>query len=243
MISKKNQKHLTLACTAVIASLIGYTSTSAHANTPIKFEIEQRKNHLVQLGKITLNNKTREISFEAKLGNPESVLEYLLVTEKGKTHETLLETDISPTNLNVAMILMKYVASDDLFGDFAAKAKHADVKKAELENRKREARFDIFIEWNEGNRRVSRQVSELIHNAKTNKEAAHKPYVYCGSFLNQGILKAESTGDLIAIFTDKGTIANASNKGRKDDTIWFPNKIKLPKQGTPLTIVIRKHKP
>ena len=58
------------------------------------------------VGKITVDKRARTVRFPAKVNMAEGVLEYLLVTDKGKTHESLLATAVSPYQLNIAMLLI-----------------------------------------------------------------------------------------------------------------------------------------
>ena len=63
------------------------------------------------LDDIKFNRATREIRFPAQVNMTENVIEYIIVTEKGKTHESLLSTKTSPFVLNVVMLLCRYKPS------------------------------------------------------------------------------------------------------------------------------------
>lgn len=207
---------------------------------PIVTKIDE---NLFAVGKIKLNKQTKEISFPATLGNPDSIIEYLIVNEHGKIHETLLITEIRPLNLNIAMKLLGYKESKELFKILDKDYIATDQYHTETDEVKKLARFDIYIEWLDGEEKRSHHINELIYNTITKKHALIRPYVYTGSYLLEGKFKADISGDIIAILTTRASLANFSNEGRYDDTIWHPNPKKIPKPNTPLTIIFKKHTP
>ena len=75
---------------------------------------------IYQVGKVTLNKETREISMPAhtNITDPETIIEYLLVHFNGeKIHESLLTTEADPTHINIAFKLLDYQESLELFFD------------------------------------------------------------------------------------------------------------------------------
>src|SRR4051812_24418542 len=60
------------------------------------------------LGRMQFSSATHEIRVPTTVNMTEGALEYALVHENGKTHESLLKTKVSPTELNVAMLLCNY---------------------------------------------------------------------------------------------------------------------------------------
>lgn len=189
-----------------------------------------------------INQKNREISFPVELSPAEDIIEYLLVTEMGKIHETLLTTDISPLHLNIAIKLLGYKESKELFRVLDADYRHTDQFHEEDEATKTAARFDIFLNWDENGENKEYHVNHFIKNTVTKKHARIQPFIYGGSYLLNGRFKAEMTGDIIAVFTDRGSIANFSNEGHEDDTIWYPNSELFPPADTKLTLTIKPHK-
>src|SRR5437773_2194818 len=60
------------------------------------------------LGGVEFNSASREIRIPCTVNMNEGVIEYALVTETGKTHESLLKTKAKPFDLNVALLLCHY---------------------------------------------------------------------------------------------------------------------------------------
>ena len=55
---------------------------------------------------IQIDKENRTVTFPAAINMDGGMLEYLIVTEMGKTHESLLSTKIQPYDIQVAMLLL-----------------------------------------------------------------------------------------------------------------------------------------
>lgn len=206
------------------------------AEKPAKPIIEKINAHCLRIGKLTLNQQKKEISFTAETASPDTIIEFILCNHFGKIHETLFITEINPLHLNIALKLLNYKPSKELF---------PIIKNQQRTNRyhqenvatKAAARFDLFVT----HQKKTHHVNDWIYNAKTRKTAEKMPLIYSGSYLTEGRFEASLTGDIIAILTSQGAVANFSNPGREDDTIWFPNPKKYPKEPTKITLTLKKH--
>jgi len=207
-----------------------------------KIKIEKIDEHRLAVGKVTIDKKAQTLSFPASLGNPEAVIEYLIVNQHGKTHETLFLTETQPLHINIAMKLLGYKPSKELFPELDDELVPTGKMITETYEVKTAARFDIFVEWNDGKSDRSHHINEFIYNSVSKKAAETLPYIYCGSYLIEGAFQADIDGDLVAILTNPAAIGNFSNEGRNDDTIWYPNTKRLPKKDTPISLVFKKHK-
>lgn len=218
----------------------------------------------VKIGKITIDQNKRELSFGAGVNMTEGLIEYCLATTKSnKVHETLFLTDISPFNLNVAMKLLGIKESKELFeiideetwkptGKFPAVT--PEVHAASL--------VDIFVEWGKGDQKKRHPVNELIHHIEWPKEVEAPepsqkvetkeaklttmetgPWLSTGSYIHQGRLKADVGGIIFAIFTNEQAIVNFSGKDRQLGDVWIPHQKVVPKVGTVVTITLKPHQP
>jgi len=200
----------------------------------------------LKIGKITLNQKTREISFGAGVNMNEGLIEFALVLTKGKVHEALFLTDISPTNLNIALKLLRYQESPELFEiidkDYNRTGKFPKVP----EKQKKAARLEIEVSWTEGENdevKKSESLNNLILHAVTEKPMLPGPWLNTGSYLFEGKFRPETGGDLIAIYTAEPAMINYPGKDRTNDDVWLPNKKRLPSLDTAVTITIKPVQP
>ncbi len=216
---------------------------SKEAPATVKPVIKEINADELQIGKIHLNKKTREISFDAGLNMNEGLLEYVLVMTKGKVHESLFLTDISPINLNIALKLLRYQESQELFeimdADFNLTGKYPDVPEAQ----RQASRIDIHVSWKEGGAQKTFAMNKLIYHIVTETTMQPGPWLNTGSYMHEGKYKAEVAGDLIAIYTSQPAMLNYPGKDRSNDDVWIPNKKLLPKLESVVTITLKPYTP
>ena len=79
---------------------------------PKKPDITETAPGVFQVGTVKLVKAKNEISFPVSVNMNEGPMEYLVVTGKGKTHESLMVTSAEPFHVQVAMLLMNCKGSD-----------------------------------------------------------------------------------------------------------------------------------
>lgn len=210
----------------------------AQTADPVKPSVIKLDETRYQAGQVVFDRKTREIRFPAKVNMAEGLLEYLLVLQQGKAHESLLITDISPTHLNLAFTLLRYSASRELFlipdEDGGLTNKRAEVPAAI----KAGARIAIDVEWNDNGTTRRVPVNEWIqHSVKTTAMAAG-PWIYCDSDFSEGKYLPELTGDIAAIIVAPAAMINYPGADNQDDTVWFAFPKRVPPQETNVTVII-----
>ena len=225
----------------VLLGSFAWAQDPAPEKTPKKPEIKQLNENEYAIGKVKLNKKTREITFGAGVNLVDRPLEYLLVNGKGKVHEALCITDISPLHLNVAMKLLGFKESKELFeivdedyrptGQFFHVPDH--VKKA--------ARLEIFLEWKEGEIKKRKPINELIYNPATEKTMRPGPWLYTGSYMHNGYFKAEIAGDIFAIHPRQPPLVSYPGDDHAGENAWLTDPKKVPEEGTVVQFILKPH--
>ncbi len=191
-----------------------------------------------QIGEIVFDQKTREIRFPTRVNMTEGLLEFLVVHQNGKVHESLLSTEVSPTHLNLAFTLLRYSPSKELYplpnetGGVSDNFPEvpADVKAA--------ARVTIDVEWTDEGKVRRVPVNEWIqHEVKATAMPAG-PWVYGGSDFHEGKFIAETSGDVAAIFLSMAALVNYPGDDNTNDDVWVPFPKRVPPQGTNVTVII-----
>jgi hypothetical protein len=191
-----------------------------------------------RIGKITFNRKNREIRFPAKVNMVEGLLEFLVVHENGKIHESLFVTDISATHLNLAFTLLRYPASHELYAlpnDTGGLSDKFPEVPQEIKNA---ARIMIEVEVTQDAKSRRRPVNEWIQHAGKKAAMPAGPWVYGGSEIYDGKFVPESTGDIIAIFLARSAMINYPGDDNRDDDVWLPFAKRVPAQGTEVTLIL-----
>lgn len=202
--------------------------------------IERLDGSRYKLGEITFDQKSREIRFPAKVNLTEGLLEYLIVHSRGKVHESLFSTEVSPTKLNVVFTLLRYPPSKELYATDSPAEHEAGTKFPEVAaDVKAGARVDIKVEWtDDAGKTRTVPVNEWISHAVTEKQMPSGPWVYGGSEVSNNRYQAEATGDIGAIFLSSSAIINYPGKDNNDDEAWLPFPKRVPPIGTPVVLIV-----
>ena len=190
----------------------------------------------VTFGKIRVDKKTRTVCFPATVNMTEGLLEYLLVTDQGKTHESLFVTTVSPFQMHVAMLLLGVNPTREISEPppeqiTAGSLKNAPGLKGD--------NVDILISWKEGADQRQIRAEEMIHNRISQAPMTIGPWIYNGSALYQKRFLAQTDGSIVALVTDPAALINNPRPGHDDDTLWSVQKEKVPAVGTPVEITIQ----
>lgn len=210
------------------------------AADPAKPPVKQLDESRYQIGGVTLNQRTREIRFPTKVNMAEGLLEYLIVMTKGKTHESLLVSDVSPTHLNLAFTLLRYSASPELSFLLDAKGEMTDNHPVVSAAVKAAARIDIDVEWDDHGKTRRIPVNEWIQHAVKTTAMAAGPWLYTGSEISDGQYLPEMTGNFAAIMLDASAMINFPGPDNGDN-VWYAYPKRVPPTDTPVTLIITPH--
>lgn len=218
-------------------------SEESKAAAPPKPSVKQLDETHFQVGEVSFDKKSREIRFPTKVNMIEGLLEYLIVHENGKVHESLLSTKISPTDLNLAFTLLRYPPSVELYSQPAPagdKPVPAPVVSAEV---KAGARVSINVEWKDKGKTRRLPINEWIQHGVKETTMPAGPWVYGGSNFNEGIYSAEASGDVAAIFLSNDAILNYPGDDHDNDDVWTVFTKRVPAEGTDITVIIAPYHP
>jgi hypothetical protein len=165
----------------------------------------------------------------------------LIVTEKGKLHESLLTTKISPTHLNLAFTLLRYKPSRELYplpNDTGGTSNKYPEVSAEV---KAGARIAIEVEWKEGEKLRRLPINEWIQHAEKATSMPAGPWVYGGSEFYEGKYAPETSGDVAAIFLSNAALINYPGDDNTNDDVWIPFPKRVPAEGTAVTVILSPH--
>ncbi|WP_009961668.1 YdjY domain-containing protein [Verrucomicrobium spinosum] len=197
------------------------------------------------LGGIKINSKTRQISVPCVLNMTEGLLEYVLVHEHGKTHESLLRTSVSPTELNVALLLAHYEPNIKEAAQFLPEPTPMTQKlMAEPMSKAGANQITLSVQWKDKDgKEQTAPVTRWIHekDAKVARDSQH--WTYTGSMISQTGFAAQFDGSMVAIYFDLISLVNFPVKENANDDLWKVETAKVPPVDTPVTLVISPKNP
>ncbi len=190
-------------------------------------EIKEIRPGVLQAGKVTILKNERAISFPVFINMHAGPMEYIVVTPKGKAHESLLRTDADPLHIQVALLLLN--------------AKGAQGKPVPEDPRETIAgeQVEIRLQWVAGGKTQSAPIEQFVRDGRAKKAMEAGPFVYNGSMIFEGQFLAARDGSIVSLITDPAALINNPRPGRVDDENWSPIKAGLPALDSPATLSIR----
>lgn len=185
--------------------------------------IEKTGESTFRIGLVQCDRVKRTITIPVQVHKRDGLVEYALVTTKGKLHESLLATEASPLHLQLAALLL---------GLSPQPGQGADVP------------VKINLEW-ASNGPLRREPLESmvtltkdIPSAKAGSTLSIGTWMFHGSTLEPGGLAAEREGSLIALISDPFANIFNAREGTNDDDLFSPHAANLPPQGLPVSLII-----
>jgi hypothetical protein len=235
----------------ILASLISIAfATTTFAQAPAGFvPPKEVAPGIFEIGSIRLDKHASTVSFPAKVNMVDGLIEYILVTTKGATHESVLVTEVSPQNVHMAMLLLgakgMAVAKDAppperIDAEFLAKAPKLEGDRIFINCKWKDAEGKEHVtpleRWIVRRQEVARQKPAEI-------TAEDGPWMYTGSFIHEGRFNAEVQGVFGAIVTFPGALINNPRTGANNDHMWFVKQTVIPPAGTPVEFIIKLEAP
>jgi len=179
-----------------------------------------------EIGKCKITKAEGKVEFPASVNMKEGMLEYLLVGNTGKLHESLLRTDVEPYALQVALLLA------GLEGTLSPLSVQGENRLPEGDG------IEIMVHWKGPDKEKKVRIEELVLQGK--EAVGEIPWVFTGSVVRDGIFAAQADKSIIALFHDPIALIDHRLSGGANDEAWSVNSLATPAVGTPMTVTITK---
>ncbi len=196
---------------------------------------------IFKISEVRLDKRERTVSFPAALNMDEGLIEYLIVTTSGKTHESLLRTDVEPFQLQLAMLLLgaKGAPTQPLTNAPAGGPIKGDQLTGVPSPPLRGEPVSFEVRWTAGGREKLFRIEELVLDLKKQAPMSRGVFTFNGSRLWEGRFIAQRDGSIVSLITDEDALFNNPRPGREDDSNWQIIPQDLPPRGTPVQVTIR----
>ncbi len=225
----------------LLAVLALCCSSFAEEAPPAGPAVKKVGEHQYRIGDIAFDARSREIRFPAVVNMREGgPIEYVLVREMGKVHESIFVTSISPLELQIALKLLKYQAG---FGDVFNKLLAPEVLAQEGGTAAERGDGVEAYFLTEGAAEGSEvAISEFIVDGGSAEAMTAGPWIYTGSQVEEGHFMAESEGSFFAVYLDHLALFNCNREGADDDDRWGARTSVIPEIGAKGLFLIRPSK-
>jgi len=227
------------------ASTGGGEEASPTTVPPEDARVSQIGEHLYRLGELRFDSESREIEIPVVVNMREGgPMEYLLVHEHGKVHESVFVTTASPLHVQIAMKLLRYREG---YGDVFNRLLSPEALEREgggEDGRGDEVVFRFFERSpleGVGEREDSGEglrLEAMILDAESGEAMREEPWIFTGSSTQEGTFLAEAEGSIIAVYLDHLAIFNMTREGADIDRRWWALPDAIPEVGVAGVVVI-----
>jgi len=209
-------------------------SSTAEAESILQqaLKVRQTGSNTFQIGHVEFDKLARTISFPARVAIRADVIEYALVSEQGKTYESLLATEATPVEVHLAALLLG-MKQTEVQGEFNTAQAPPATSAVRIE-----------VAWNAQRRETRCALSDLVVLREEGREGAEtrfelEKWLYNGSVFRRSGFAAQREGSLVSLIRDPSALINNPGRDRDRDTIHFPNMKRLPREGTAVRVTLR----
>lgn len=180
---------------------------------------------LFEIGGVRIIKEKGRIEFPAEVNMDKGLLEYLIVGNSGKLHESLLRTEVEPYSIHIALLMIGLEGTANPLGQ------QGDPRTPE---------GDPVSIWAQGTGKDKIRIEQWV--ALGEKRSPMKPtnYIFTGSLISNGVFMAQTEKSIAALFRDPVAIIDNPMPEGASDEIWFVNEKQMPPIGTKVTVVIQK---
>lgn len=198
------RRRIKAAIGGLLLLVAGHSLAQVETNVP---KIRQVAPGIFEVGKVRLNKTARSVTFPAVVNMTNAIVEYVVVTEQGKVHESLLRTDAVSKDIHVAMLLLNAKGSGtNMVPPDPLKPIPGDP-------------VSIEVTWKEKGKTKRVSAERLIFNTQTKTNLAPGPWVYNGSLIENGTFMADPEGSIVSLITDPFSLINNPRPGRDNDDL------------------------
>lgn len=204
-------------------------STNRHAGPAPSIPVRDGSN--IRFGLVLVNPSTRSASLPGRVNMDRGVIEYVLVTDYGKTHESLFVSDAAPADLQAALLLLG-----------AKPSGIASITNQGLPSAVASNLVEIEASWTRHDVAVRRPLHELIDLATGDPSHSVTGHLAAGRWLfNGSMITAEGfaahfEGSMVSLIRDPTAVINNPRPDLDEDDIHVPAGNRVPTNGTPITL-------
>ena len=183
-------------------------------------EIKKLDDGRYAFGDVLLDREARTLELPGISNQVNGLVEYGLVHEGGKIHESLFRTNVRPQIIHAAFLLLKQKPIDGFFENLWS----------ENPQKLRFPKDCIGVEviWDSNGTQKIDPLENMVINQTNQKGITSKSIIFTGSKVIEGTYMAEISGSILAVYADEDAILNSSDIDSDNDDVWIANENTMP---------------
>ena len=183
-------------------------------------EITKLEDGRYAFGDVLLDREARTLELPGISNQVNGLVEYGLVHEGGKIHESLFRTNVRPQIIHAAFLLLKQKPIDGFFENLWS----------ENPQKLRFPKDCIGVEviWDSNGTQKTDPLENMVINQTNKKGITPKSIIFTGSKVIEGTYMAEISGSILAVYADEDAILNSGDIDSDNDDVWIANENTMP---------------
>ena len=181
-----------------------------------------------EIGQVRIFKREGKVEFPCQVNMQKGLLEYAIVGNFGKVHESLLRTHVEPYSLQIALLLL------GLEGTTNPLVMQGDPRKPEG------SPVTLWVQWKEGEQVKKARIEDWIINQQDGAVMKSTQWIFTGSVVANGVFMAQTEKSIVAVFHDPVALIDNPLQEGASDKIWFVNDKTVPAAGTEVIVIIQK---
>ena len=188
---------------------------------------------IFEVGGVRIIKNENRVEFPAKVNMSKGLLEYSIVGDMGKLHESLLRTSIEPFSLQVALLML------GLEGTTNPLHEQGDPRKPEGDP------VRIWVIMKKGDSTSKIRIEDWIvlkDSTGKSRPMPHTDFIFTGSIVHEGVFMAQVEKSIAALFHDPSAMIDNPLPEGGSDELWFVNQESVLPVGTEVIVSIEAKK-
>jgi hypothetical protein len=192
-----------------------------------------------QLKDITINTNEKTVSFPCRVNMTSGLIEVVVCSPKGKTHESLLITGVSPVEFQTALMLLGLDAVNEVPEDSTL----ADPLSNFLTIETPGDNVIVFVEGDFGGKTRRIRIEDLIKDESKDAALKQSTWLFRGAVTHISghvIIDPETT--MIATYHDPIALMELNSESKFDDELYYVNEAMNLTKGQDVLLIIQSIK-
>jgi hypothetical protein len=233
---KKNYYLLFLSFTFLAAFWLAPLSTLNAQKSDSNETLQKVNDNTYLLNDIEILTDERTVSFPCKVNMVEGLIEVVLCTPKGKTHESLLVTGVSPVEFQTALLLLGLDPVNEVPDDPDLADPMSNLKSIETPGDS----MNIFIETAINGKTKRSRIEDFIRDEPSGKTLKKSTWLFRGAATHQsGQVVVDPETTMIATYHDPFALMELNSKSKFNDELFYVNESLNLTKGQAVTLIIQ----
>jgi hypothetical protein len=188
------------------------------------------------LNDLEINTSNRTVIIPCNVNMTSGLIEVLLCSPKGKVHESLLTTRVSPLEFQTALLLLGLDPVNEIPDDPSKADPLSSYKTIETSGDS----LLIFLETEKEGKIIREPVEAFIRDERTKSSVNHVTWLFKGAVTHQsGHVLVDPNVTIISTYIDPVSLMELNASSKFNDELFYVNEAAKLTKGQPVKLILQ----